>query len=504
MALNDIIVAKVNADGDFTETVLTAGDLKLGTTANLPIKTGTNGVIEAGSFGSSAGQFAEGNHAHEISTLSLNDPPAFLETLGGVAEGDPRLSDSRTPTSHTHGNLSNAGAIGTTANLPLKTGTNGVIEAGSFGTAAGSFCEGNDARLSDARTPLSHVHAAADVTSGTFDNARINFAAPPAIGSTTPAAGTFTTLTANTSLTLNGTGAAELVNSTSAAGPLRIYNTFTSGTNHERGFLCWSSNVFQIGTEKGSGGGTARALEFQTDGVTRMTVGTNGNVGIGIAGPSHPLQVIGSCDALAVGPIVATAVAGSNIGTALTLSATPLAGGRAYSFISTGPTALGGAGDFAVYGSGGASTAGYVFRANATGQYIAGFSQTSYLGQISVYPINASAKGVVIRGFASQTANLLECQNSSATVLASISAAGAATFAGLTLAGNLDASTRDIVTDTTTGTKIGTATSQKIGFFNATPVVQQAAVADATDAASTQARLNDLLARLRTLGLIAT
>jgi hypothetical protein len=47
-----------------------------------------------------------------------------------------------------------------------------------------------------------HTHAASDVTTGTFDNARINFAAPPAIGNTTPAAisgttGTFTTLTAN-------------------------------------------------------------------------------------------------------------------------------------------------------------------------------------------------------------------------------------------------------------------------------------------------------------------
>jgi hypothetical protein len=42
-----------------------------------------------------------------------------------------------------------------------------------------------------------HTHAASDVTTGTFDNARINFAAPPAIGNTTPAAGSFTTLTAN-------------------------------------------------------------------------------------------------------------------------------------------------------------------------------------------------------------------------------------------------------------------------------------------------------------------
>jgi hypothetical protein len=46
-------------------------------------------------------------------------------------------------TSHAHGNLSNAGAIGTTANLPVKTGTSGVLEAGAFGTSAGQFAEGN-------------------------------------------------------------------------------------------------------------------------------------------------------------------------------------------------------------------------------------------------------------------------------------------------------------------------------------------------------------------------
>jgi hypothetical protein len=63
---------------------------------------------------------------------------------------------------------------------------------------------------------------------------------------------------------------------TTNAQTFNIYNTFTSSTNHERGFLKWSSNVFQIGTEKGSGGGTARALEFQTDGSTRMTIGAAG------------------------------------------------------------------------------------------------------------------------------------------------------------------------------------------------------------------------------------
>ena len=62
----------------------------------------------------------------------------------------------------------------------------------------------------------------------------------------------------------------------------------------------------------------------------------------------------------------------------------------------------------------------------------------------------------------------------------------------------------DIILGTTNGTKIGTTTTQKIGFFNTTPVVQPAAVANATDAASVIARLNDLLARLRTIGIIDT
>jgi hypothetical protein len=66
--------------------------------------------------------------------------------------------------SHTHGNLTNDGKIGTTANLPLKTGTNGVVEAGSFGTAAGSFCAGDDARLSDDRDP--NLHAASHAAGG--------------------------------------------------------------------------------------------------------------------------------------------------------------------------------------------------------------------------------------------------------------------------------------------------------------------------------------------------
>jgi hypothetical protein len=104
----------------------------IGTTATLPIITGASGVLTAGSFGTTAGTFAQGN--------------------------DARLSDARTPLAHTHGNITNVGAIGTTANLPIITSTSGVLVAGSFGSTANTFTQGNDSRLSDARTPLSHVH----------------------------------------------------------------------------------------------------------------------------------------------------------------------------------------------------------------------------------------------------------------------------------------------------------------------------------------------------------
>jgi hypothetical protein len=268
-----------------------------------------------------------------------------------------------------------------------------------------------------------------------------DFAAPPAIGNTTPAAGTFTTLTANTSLTLNGTGAAELVNGTSAAGDFRIYRTTSSANaNYERGFIRWggtSSNTLQIGMEK-LGTGASRDLQLSVDGVARLTISSaNGSSTFGgRVITSLPMQCpnIGS---------VADGDAGWVFGTTL-----------------------------------------------ATG--------------LSVTSVNLRVPIVRIGG----TTNLFPALKRDSTTL-QVRLADDTAFAplacgALTLNGNLDASTRDIVTDITTGTKIGTGTTQKIGFFNATPVVQQAAVADATDAASTQARLNDLLARLRTLGLIAT
>lgn len=92
----------------------------------------------------------------------------------------------------------------------------------------------------------------------------------------------------------------------------------------------------------------------------------------------------------------------------------------------------------------------------------------------------------------------------------------------------------NVVLNTTTGTKIGTATTQKLAFFNSTPVVQQSAIANITTTASSgslptangsitianaasatttellefcvelESKLESALAVLRTFGFIAT
>lgn len=81
-------------------------------------------------------------------------------------------------------------------------------------------------------------------------------------------------------------------------------------------------------------------------------------------------------------------------------------------------------------------------------------------------------------------------------------------IAATTFTGNITLSTKDIVTDTTTGTKIGTGTTQKLGFYNATPIVQGASVADASGGvvvdAEARTAVNALISRIEALGLIAT
>lgn len=74
-----------------------------------------------------------------------NEAPATARTSLGLGTAATSNTGDFAAASHTHGNITNAGAIGSTSGLPVKTGTSGVLEAGAFGTSAGQFAEGNHA-----------------------------------------------------------------------------------------------------------------------------------------------------------------------------------------------------------------------------------------------------------------------------------------------------------------------------------------------------------------------
>ena len=80
----------------------------------------------------------------------------------------------------------------------------------------------------------------------------------------------------------------------------RLYNTYTDPVSaFERLNIKWDTNVIKIGTEKGSVGGSARAMEFQTDGVSRWSIDTSGHLlastdnsyDIGASGANRPRNI---------------------------------------------------------------------------------------------------------------------------------------------------------------------------------------------------------------------
>ena len=102
----------------------------------------------------------------------------------------------------------------------------------------------------------------------------------------------------------------------------RVYNTYTSGTSYELGKLEWASNVFRIGTEKGSGGGTARAVEVHTDSISRLALDTTGSVrvvtGLTVATlPGTPAVGMIARVTDATAPAVGVTVAGGGAAAAL-------------------------------------------------------------------------------------------------------------------------------------------------------------------------------------------
>jgi len=117
--------------------------------------------------------------------------------------------------------------------------------------------------------------------------------------------------------------------------------------------------------------------------------------------------------------------------------------------------------------------------------------------KLMIYTQKSGYVGLVIRPVAGQTAGLQQWQDSAGVTQLAIAANG-----------------RDFVLDTTTGSKIGTSTSQKLGFWNATPVTQSTGWnptnvttdkvfdADSTSTAELADVLGTLINQLKTYGIL--
>jgi len=88
-----------------------------------------------------------------------------------------RFNDGNTQTTAWTGTVAAANVTGlaavATSNSYTDLSSKPTIP--TAGTGSTNYCVGNDARLSDARTPLAHTHSASDIASGTLPYARVNF-----------------------------------------------------------------------------------------------------------------------------------------------------------------------------------------------------------------------------------------------------------------------------------------------------------------------------------------
>jgi hypothetical protein len=163
-----VFVSEGTANADMGFVLTTNDPITLNTTALTFTQFSGAGQITAG-----AGLTKTGNTLDVVSSgngIVVNADSIALtygSAVNTVCQGnDSRLSDARTPVSHTHGNITNAGYIGTTATLPIITGTGGILQAGSFGSAAGTFCQGNDSRLHTQHTDTGTTSATFQLLSG--------------------------------------------------------------------------------------------------------------------------------------------------------------------------------------------------------------------------------------------------------------------------------------------------------------------------------------------------
>ena len=142
------------------------------------IKVGNGLTVNSGkvdvAYGDSANTACQGNDSRlsnarkNPNAVTFSDGTTNTTYDGSSAKTVTAATVGAAPAGHTTINATNSilGHVKTGTGITNSSGTISV----SYGTAAGTACQGNDSRLSDSRTPKSHAATATTYGSGTSSN----------------------------------------------------------------------------------------------------------------------------------------------------------------------------------------------------------------------------------------------------------------------------------------------------------------------------------------------
>jgi len=189
--------------------------------------------------------------------------------------------------SHTHGNITNAGAIGSTSGLPVITTTSGVLTTGTFSTSAGTFCEGNDARLSDTRTPTD-----GSVTTAKIANDAVTYAKLQNVSATDRILGRSSVGSGDVEEISCGSFGRSLIGSADAAAARTTLSVQPTASPAFTGAATFDNtgNVVPL-TVTNAGTANSFVVNDASGDTTPFVIDASGNVGIGNSAPAAKLDL---------------------------------------------------------------------------------------------------------------------------------------------------------------------------------------------------------------------
>ena len=121
-------------------------------------------VSSVGGDGKYISAISETDGKISAAATTMDTTPTANSTKAVTSGGIKTALDGKSSTSHTHGNITNDGKIGSTANLPVVTGTSGAVTTGTWATSASDTGSISGAGSANTFARGDHTHKVAVAT----------------------------------------------------------------------------------------------------------------------------------------------------------------------------------------------------------------------------------------------------------------------------------------------------------------------------------------------------